>query len=103
MYLSLGYFYYKKYQLNNLYGPSQLFLICLQIIGLTFIGVNYYINVSSDLNETYLFYMDNKKYFFFGYLFCTGFCLILLIITISMVISRKRKKEIYNVLSESKI
>ena len=103
MYLSLGYFYYKKYQLNNLYGPSQITLICLQIIGLIFIGANYYINASSELNETYLFYMDNKKYFLLGYLFCTGFCFILLIVTISIIIARKRKIEIYNVLSESKI
>ena len=95
----MGYFYYKKYQLNNSYGPSQLALICLQIIGLAFIAVNYFINVSSDLNETYLFYMDNKKYFLFGYLFCAGFGFVLLITTISIIISRKRKIEIYNVLS----
>ena len=38
--MSLGYFYYKKYQLNNLYGPSQISLICLQIIGLFLIGIN---------------------------------------------------------------
>ena len=103
MYLSLGYFYYKKYQLNNLYGPNQLTLIILQIIGLAFIAVNYYINIHSDLSETYLFYMDNEKYFFLGYLFCAGFCFILLIVTIVIIISRKRKVEIYNVLSESKI
>jgi hypothetical protein len=47
--------------------------------------------------------MDNKKYFLLGYLFCTGFGFILLIVTISIIIARKRKIEIYNVLSESKI
>ena len=101
LYLSLGYFYYKKYQLNNLYGPSQIFLIILQFIGIISIGANYFINISSNLNETYLFFMDNKKIFFFGYLISAFFGLCLFITTI-VIVFRKRKIEIYNVLNEAK-
>ena len=43
--------------------------------------------------------MDNKKYFLLGYLSCAGFGFVLLVATISIIISRKRKIEIYNVLS----
>ena len=103
LYLSLGYFYYKKYKLNNLYGPNQLSLICLQIIGIAFIGCNYYINIKSNLSETYLFFMDNKKSFFLGYLFCGSICFIVLLITTTLIISRKRKIEMYKVLNETKI
>ena len=101
--MSLGYFYYKKYQLNNLYGPGQITLICLQTLGLLLIGINFYMNASSKFNETYLFFIDNQKYFTLGYLFSTGFCFVLLLSTIIIIICKKRKVEIYNVLSESKI
>ena len=74
----------------------------MQIIGIIFIASNYYINTSSNLNETYLFYMDYKKFFFFGYIFSFGFGFILLIITLGLIITRKRKIEIYNVLNETK-
>ena len=102
LYLSLGYFYYKKYQLNNLYGPSQLCLIILQFIGMICIGINYFINTRADLNEIFLFFMDNKKIYFFGYLFSAIFCFALFIITLGLIIQRKRKNEIYNILNEPK-
>ena len=78
-------------------------MICLQIIGLFLIGINFYINANSKFNETYLFYIDNKKYFLCGYLFSTGICVVLLLSTIGIIIFKKRKIEIYNVLSESKL
>ena len=102
MYLSLGYFYYKKYQLNNLYGPSQLCLIFLQFIGMICIGINYLINTKEDLNEISLFFLDNKKIYFFGYLLSSIFCFVLFLITLGLIIQRKRKNEIYNILNESK-
>ena len=72
-------------------------------MGLCLIGINFYMNASSKFNEIYLFFIDNQKYFIFGYLFSTGFCFVLLLSTIIIIICKKRKVEIYNVLSESKI
>ena len=44
LYLSLAYFYFKKFQLKNLYGPNQFSLIGLQFVGIVLIGANYCIN-----------------------------------------------------------
>ena len=102
LYLSLAYFYFKKFQLKNLYGPNQLSLIGLQLIGIIFIGINYYINNYISDNESFIFYKDNQKYYCFVYLFSEIFAIFLFVLTTIIILVRKRKGQLYNVLNESK-
>ena len=102
LYLSLAYFYFKKFQLKNLYGPNQISLIVLQLIGIILIGVNYYINNYIASNESFLFYRDNQKYYFFVYLFSEFISIFLFVLTTIIILVRKRKGQLYNVLNESK-
>ena len=96
-YLSLGYFYFKKFQLNNLYGPSQICLIILQIIGIIFIVINYFINL--NMNETFSLFLNDNKILFYGYLFSSGFNCFLFICTFILVRCKNKKKtEMYNVI-----
>ena len=102
LYLSLAYFYFKKYQLENFYGPSQISLLVIQFIGMISIGINYYINKYTSGSESFLFYMDNQKYYRFLYLFSEIISIFLFILTTIIVLIRKRKDNIYNELNEIK-
>jgi len=88
--------------LKNLYGPNQISLVILQLVGIIFIGLNYYINNYINGNESYLFYKDNQKYYCFMYLFSEFISIFLLVLTTIIILVRKRKGQLYNVLNESK-
>ena len=98
----MAYFYFKKFQLKNLYGPSQYSLIGIQFIGIVLIGINYYISNYIKGNESFLFYKENQKYYYFIYLFCEIISIFLFILTIIIISVRKRKGQLYNALNESK-
>ena len=98
----MAYFYFKKFQLKNLYGPNQYTLIGLQFIGIVLIGINYYINNYMKGNESFIFYKENQQYYCFVYLFCEFISIFLLVLTIIIVCVRKAKGQLYNVLNESR-
>ena len=102
LYLSLSYFYFKKYQLQNFYGPSQITLLVIQFVGVLFIGINFYINNYIKGHESFLFYNENKKYYRFLYFFSAFISIFLFVLTTIIIMVRKRKKQLYNVFNETK-
>ena len=98
----MAYFYFKKFQLKNLYGPSQYSLIGLQFVGIVLIGINYYINNYINGNESFIFYKENQHYYCFLYFFCEIISIFLLVLTIIIVAERRKKGQLYNVLNESR-
>ena len=102
LYLSLAYFYFKKFQLKNLYGPNQFLLIGLQFVGIVFIGANYCINNFVASNLSYLFYKEHEQFCSFMYYFTEILSMILFFLTLIIILSRRKKIQIYNVINESK-
>ena len=98
----MAYFYFKKFQLENFYGPSQISLLVMQFIGMISIGINYYMNNYTSGSESFLFYMDNQKYYRLLYLFSEIISILLFILTAIIILIRKRKDNIYNELNENK-
>ena len=95
----MAYFYFKKFQLKNLYGPSQYSLISLQFTGIVLIGINYYMNNYIEGNESFIFYKENQQYYCFMYLFSEFISIFLLVLTIIIISIRKRKGQLYKVLN----
>ena len=98
----MAYFYFKKFQLENFYGPSQLSLLAMQFIGIISIGINFYINNYSTGSESFLFYMDNQKYYRILYIIAGFISILLFILTTIIILIRKSKDSKYNKLSEIK-
>ena len=99
LYLSLSYFYFKKYQLQNFYGPSQMSLLLIQFFGIIFIGINYYINNYIQGHESFLFYKENQKYYFLLYFFSEFISIFFFVLTCIIILVRKRKRQLYNALN----
>ena len=90
LYLSLGYFYYKKFRLKDEFGPKQKTLILWQIVGCMLVLINFYMSMSMKIISIYSFY---KYYFEYGFeIFAFSFGLTSLFLIITFVSNNKREK-----------